>query len=177
MMREYVFVLAMALAPLATPASAQDDPSVHMVTYIEVVPATQGQVATLLRQLAGASRKDAGLIRFEVLQRTAPAREFVILESWKDQQAFDAHVASAHHKQFREQVTPHLIAPFDDRFSVPTLIGPSQPAGGGVAYVVTHVAVPGPVRDKVLPALAALRGSSRRDAANRPLAVCHPQHR
>ena len=79
-MREYVFVLAMALAPLATPASAQDDPSIHMVTYIEVVPATQGQVATLLRQLANASRKDAGLTRFEILQRTAPAREFV---SWR----------------------------------------------------------------------------------------------
>ena len=55
-MREYVFVLAMALAPLATPASAQDDPSIHMVTYIEVVPATQSQVATLLRQLAKTSR-------------------------------------------------------------------------------------------------------------------------
>jgi hypothetical protein len=82
-MREYVFVLAMALAPLATPASAQDDPSIHMVTYIEVVPATQGQVVTLLRQLANASRKDAGLTRFEILQRTAPAREFVILESWR----------------------------------------------------------------------------------------------
>jgi len=148
-MRELLFVLAMVLAPLAaTPASAQDDPSVHMVTYIEVVPAAQGQVAALLRQLANASRKDAGLTRFEILQRTAPSREFVILESWKDQQAFDAHVASAHHKQFREKVAAHLIAPVDDRFSVPTLIGPSQAVRGGVVYVVTHVDVPGPVRDK-----------------------------
>src|SRR4029079_13142162 len=67
-MRELIFVFAMALAPLAaTPASAQDDPSVHMVTYIEGVPAAQGQVTALLRQLANASRKDAGLIRFEIL--------------------------------------------------------------------------------------------------------------
>ena len=121
-------VLAMTFAPLAaTLARAQDDPSVHMVTYVEVAPAAQGQAATLLRQLADASRKDAGLIRFEILQRTAPSREFVILESWKDQQAFDAHVATAHHKQFREKVAPHLIAPLDDRFSVPTLIGSPQP--------------------------------------------------
>jgi quinol monooxygenase YgiN len=177
MMREYVFVLAMALAPLATPASAQDDASVHMVTYIEVVPATQSQVATALRQLASASRKDAGLIRFEIMQRTAPAREFVILESWKDQQAFDAHVASAHHKQFREKVTPHLIAPFDDRFSLPTLIGPSQPVAGGVVYVVTHVDVPGPMRDKVLPALTALSGPSRKDAGNLRFDVVHQKNR
>jgi quinol monooxygenase YgiN len=176
-MRDYVLVLAMALAPLATPASAQDDASVHMVTYVEVVPAMQGQATTLLRQLATASRKDAGLIRFEIMQRTAPAREFVILESWKDQQAFDAHVASAHHKQFREKLTPHLSAPFDDRFSVPTLIGSSQPVSGGVVYVVTHVDVPGPMRDKVLPALTALSGSSRKDAGNLRFDVVHQKNR
>ena len=177
MMREYVFVLAMALAPLATPASAQDDPSIHMVTYIEVVPATQGQVVTLLRQLANTSRKDAGLTRFEILQRTAPAREFVILESWKDQQSFDAHVASAHHKQFREKVTPHLIAPFDDRFSLPTLLGPSQAGRGGVVYVVTHVDVPGPARDKAMAALTALAGPSRKDAGNLRFDVVHQKNR
>ena len=143
-MREYVpSFLRWRLRRWQPRASAQDDPSIHMVTYIEVVPATQGQVVTLLRQLANTSRKDAGLTRFEILQRTAPAREFVILESWKDQQSFDAHVASAHHKQFREKVTPHLIAPFDDRFSLPTLLGPSQAGRGGVVYVVTHVDVPG----------------------------------
>jgi quinol monooxygenase YgiN len=177
MMREYVLILAMAFAPLATPANAHDDASVHMVTYLEVVPATQGQVATLLRQLATASRKDAGLIRFEVLQRTTPAREFVILESWNDQRAFDAHVATAHHKQFREKATPHLIAPFDDRFSVPTLIRPSQSVSGGVVYVVTHVDVPGPVRDKGLAALTALSGPSRKDAGNLRFDVVHQKSR
>ena len=177
-MRELIFVFAMALAPLAaTPASAQDDPSVHMVTYIEAVPAAQGQVTALLRQLANASRKDAGLTRFEILQRTAPSREFVILESWKDQQSFDAHVASAHHKQFREKVAPHLIAPVDDRFSVPTLIGPSQALRGGVVYVVTHVDVPGPVRDKGLAALTALSGPSRKDAGNLRFDVVHQKNR
>ena len=178
MMRKLIFVLAMALAPLAaTPASAQDDPSVHMVTYIEVAPAAQRQTAAALRQLANASRKDAGLTRFEILQRTAPAREFVILESWKDQQSFDAHVASAHHKQFREKVTPNLIAPFDDRFSLPTLLAPSQAPRGGVVYVVTHVDVPGPARDKVVAALTALTGPSRKDAGNLRFDVVHQKNR
>ncbi len=171
-------VLAMAFAPLAaTPANAQEDPSIHMVTYIEVEPAAQGQTTTLLRQLADASRKDAGLIRFEILQRRAPSRQFVILERWKDQQAFDAHIATAHHKQFRESVTPHLIAPIDDRFSLPTLIGPSQPVRSGVVYVVTHVDVPGPVRDKGLAALTALSGPSRKDAGNLRFDVVHQKNR
>ena len=171
-------ILAAALGPLAaTTASAQDDPSIHMVTYVEVAPAARGQATTLLRQLASASRNDAGVTRFEILQRTAPSREFVILESWKDQQAFDAHVASAHHKQFREAVGSHLIAPLDDRLSVPTLIGPSQTASGGVVYVVTHVDVPGPVRDKGLAALTALSGPSRKDAGNLRFDVVHQKNR
>jgi quinol monooxygenase YgiN len=178
-MRGLVYVvLAMALAPLAaTLANAQEDPSIHMVTYIEVAPAAQGQTATLLRQLADASRKDAGLIRFEILQRKTPSRQFVILESWKDQQAFYAHVATAHHKEFRERLAPHLIAPVDDRLSVPTLIGPSQPVRGGVVYVVTHVDVPGAVRDKGLAALTALSGPSRKDAGNLRFDVVHQKNR
>lgn len=177
-MRGFVHViLAMAFAPLATLANAQDDPSVYMVTYIEVVPATQGQTATLLRQFAAASRKDAGVIRFEILQRMSPSREFVILESWKDQQAFDAHIATAHRKQFREKVAPHLIAPIDERFSVPTLIGPSPPVRSGVVYVVTHVDVPGGVRDKGLAALTALSGPSRADAGNLRFNVVHQKNR
>jgi quinol monooxygenase YgiN len=128
MMRKLLPTLLAFLAPLAgTSGGAQDDPSIHMVTYIEVAPAARAQTTSLLRQLANASRKDAGVTRFEILQRTSPSREFVILESWKDQQAFDGHVATAHHKQFRAQLAPHLIAPFDDRLSLPTLIAPPNP--------------------------------------------------
>jgi quinol monooxygenase YgiN len=178
-MRELVpLMLAAALAPLAaTAAGAQADPSIHMVTYIEVAPAARGQATSLLRQLANASRKDAGLVRFEILRRTSPAREFVVLESWKDQQAFDAHVATAHHKQFREAIGPHLIAPVDDRLSLPTLIGPSQTVRGGVVYVVTHVDVPGPVRDKGLAALTALSEPSRKDSGNLRFDVVHQKNR
>ena len=178
-MRELVpLMLAAALAPLAaTAAGAQADPSIHMVTYIEVAPAARGQATSLLRQLANASRKDAGLVRFEILQRTSPAREFVVLESWKDQQAFDSHVATAHHKQFREAIGPHLIAPVDDRLSLPTLIGPSQTVRGGVVYVVTHVDVPGPVRDKGLAALTALSEPSRKDSGNLRFDVVHQKNR
>jgi quinol monooxygenase YgiN len=176
--RKLLPILLATLAPLAaTAASAQDDPSIHMVTYVEVAPAARAHATSLLRQLANASRKDAGVIRFEILQRTSPSREFVILESWKDQQAFDAHVATAHHKQFRAQIAPHLIAPLDDRLSLPTLIGPSQSVRGGAVYVVTHVDVPGPVRDKGLAALTELSGPSRKDAGNLRFDVVHQKNR
>jgi quinol monooxygenase YgiN len=171
-------VLALALMPLvaAQPARAQNDPTIHMVTYIDVAPAAKDQAAALLRPLAEASRKDAGNLVFQILQRTAPAHQFVIVATWKDQQSLDAHSAAAHSKQFRSQVDPLLIAPIDDRLCIPTFVAAQKPGDSSV-YVVTHVDVPGAVRDKIMPALQALAEHSRKEAGNLRFDVSYQKNR
>jgi len=166
-MQSIYAILAMTLVPLvATPsARAQSDPTIHMISYIDAAPAAKDQATALLRPLAEASRKDAGNLLFQILQRTAPAHQFVILATWKDQQALDAHNTAAHGKQFRSQVDPLLIAPIDDRLCVPAFVAAQKPGDSSV-YVVTHVDVPGAVRDKILPALQALAEHSRKEGGN-----------
>jgi quinol monooxygenase YgiN len=168
-MRVFIHVmLAMAMTPLVSmpQASAQEvDSMAYMVTYVEVMPASTGQTATLLKQLAAASRQDAGFLRFEILQRTAPSNQFVILEAWRDQAALDTHTAAVHAKEFRDKVQPFLIAPIDDRLSVATMVSPLQEARAGL-YVVTHVDVAPPNRDKIIVALKALAEATRKDAGN-----------
>jgi len=171
-------VLALALVPLlaAQPAHAQNDTTIHMVTYIDVAPAAKDQAAALLRPLAEASRKDAGNLLFQILQRTEPAHQFVIVATWKDQQALDAHDAAAHSKQFRSQVAPLLIAPIDDRLCIPAFVA-AQKSGDSSVHVVTHVDVPGAVRDKILPALEALSEQSRKEAGNLRFDVSYQKNR
>jgi quinol monooxygenase YgiN len=183
-MRSFIpILLAMAVMPLAptAPALAQggSDAAVYVVSYIDVAPAAKGQTATLLKQLAAASRKDAGVMNFDVLQRTGPSsNQFVILEAWKDQQALDAHVGAAHSKQFREKLAAHLISPVDERFCIATFIGTTQPArGGGAVHVVTHVDVPGNVRDKAVVALKDLSEATRKDRGNLRFDVTHQKNR
>jgi quinol monooxygenase YgiN len=161
-------VLAMTIMPLALApqASAQEDTTGHMVTYVEVAPAAKAQAATLLKELAAASKQDAGLLRFEILERTAPSNQFVIIEAWKDEAALTAHAATAHAKQFREKMQPHLIAPIDDRLSVVTTVSPIAAATGAGLYVVTHVDVGPPNRDKIIVALKALSEPTRKDKGN-----------
>jgi quinol monooxygenase YgiN len=173
-------VLALILMPLvaAQPARAQNDPTIHMVTYIDVAPAAKEKTATelLLRLLAEASRKDAGNMLFQILQRTAPANQFVILATWKDQQALDAHEGSAHYRAFRNGITHFLIAPIDDRLCIPTFV--AAPKGGDSSvHVVTHVDVPGNVRDKILPALEALSEQSRKEGGNLRFDVSYQKNR
>src|ERR1700684_4199626 len=111
-----VFQFALALAPFwlaAAPfAQAQNagDPTIYMVRYIEITPGSETQGAALVKKLADASRKEAGAMRFEVAQRTAPANQFVTFEVWKDQAALDAHMGASH-KQFLDAVQSVLIAP------------------------------------------------------------------
>ena len=104
-------LLAMVLTPIVSMSTAHSqDATVYVVSYIDVTPAARGTVAGMLRQLATTSRKDEGNTRFEILQRTAPSNQFAIVSIWKDQKAYDAHVAAAHTRNFRENIKPHLIS-------------------------------------------------------------------
>jgi quinol monooxygenase YgiN len=164
-----LFALALPLAAMTT-AHAQDagDPTVYMVTYIDVTPASRASDAGLLRQLAAASRKDAGVVRYEVFQRSAPSNQFAVIEIWKDQASYDAHAAAAHVKTFRQQIEPHLVAPIDERPYVGLAVGPKDgaaiPSGGLVA--ISHVDVIPPKKDDGIGALKTLADPTRKDKGN-----------
>ena len=172
--RTLAVLAAALLLPAATPsalAQGAGDPTVYMVSYIEVVPSATRQMTGLLKELAGPSRKDAGMLRFDVLQRTSPTSEFAIYSVWKDQQALTAHTAAAHEKQFRDKVQASLIAPIDDRLCVPLNAGAEGPpsATAGAAFVMTHVDIGGPNpqnMDAFLPVLKAFGDTSRKTAGN-----------
>ncbi len=134
-------LLAMVLTPIVSmPTAHAQDATVYVVSYIDVAPAARGTATGLLRQLAISSRKDEGNTRFEILQRTAPSNQFAIVAIWKDQKAYDAHVAAAHSKEFREKIKPYLISAIDDRVHTGMEIaGSAANAPRGAIYVVTHV--------------------------------------
>jgi len=182
-MRSFMYaVLAASLVPVAgaRPAQAQSasDPTVYMVTYIDVAPTAKDQAAALLRPLAEASRKQAGNLGFQILQRTAPAHQFAILAIWKDQQALESQTGAAHTKEFHDRVSALLIAPVDDRLCIATFVGTPPPVEArGSVLVVTHVDVPGVHRDKILPALGTLADHSRKDPGNLRFDVVHQKTR
>lgn len=168
-LRSFFALVLLAFAAAAT-AHAQDasDPTVYAVTYIDVTPATRNADSALLRQLATASRKDAGVVRYEVFQRGAPSNQFAIIEIWKDQQSYDAHAASAHVKAFRQQIAPHLVAPIDERPYVALAVGPKAGAAipRGATVAISHVDVIPPKKDDGIAALKALAEPTRKDDGN-----------
>jgi autoinducer 2-degrading protein len=165
--------IAAALIALATAAiaDAQNDPTVYVVSYVEAVPASQRQIAAMLRQYADASRGE-GAMRFEVLQQTGAVNQFIILETWKNQQALDRHAAAPHSATFRDAVAPLLAAPIDARLCVATIAATPSGDRAGM-YAVTHVDVPNANRDEAITALRTVVEQARKDPGNLRFDVVH----
>ena len=159
------------LAPGAAPAQGDEASTAYVVTYFESVPGYTGQVRNLMRDLARASRKEPGHVRMELLQRIGQPDQFVILETWKDKEAYTAHLEAAHTKQFREKLQPLLRGPYDERPHTNLSVGPAKVALGGDArtsaiYGVTHVDIVPKEKDIGVALVKQLSEGGRKDSGN-----------
>ncbi|MFI4926039.1 MAG: putative quinol monooxygenase [Vicinamibacteria bacterium] len=87
--------------------------TVYVIAHVDVAP--NPQVPVLLARLAEASRKEAGNLRFDVVQHTMRANHFTVVEQWQTQAALDAHVAAAATRQYRDELQPLTGSPLDER--------------------------------------------------------------
>jgi quinol monooxygenase YgiN len=117
-MRPTLTALIIFLLAVSFKASAQDT-KLYVVTHIDLTPNYIAEGTPLLKQFAAESRKDKGVVRFEMLVDVSRKNHFTVVSIWDNQAAFDAHIEAAHTKQMREKLQPMLGSPFDERFSVP----------------------------------------------------------
>ena len=100
----------LTVGPAPPPSGSR---AIVVVSHVDVTP--NPQVPIMLKRLAEASRPEQGNLRFDVLQHTMRANHFTVIEIWRDQKAFDAHVAAAHTKQYRDELQPMTGSPLDER--------------------------------------------------------------
>ena len=89
--------------------------SVYVVTHVDVTPNFTDDATKALREFAADSRRDPGVVRFEVLQQDSRLNHYTIVEVWQSRDAFEKHSAAEHTKRFREKLQPMLGSPFDER--------------------------------------------------------------
>lgn len=107
---------ALILQNAAAQQSAKEPAgAVYVVTHVDLTPNFAADGKKLLTQFAAESRKDPGVERFEVLLQDSRTNHFTIVEVWRSRQAFEAHEAAEHTKQFRDKIQPMLGSPFDER--------------------------------------------------------------
>jgi quinol monooxygenase YgiN len=130
---------------------------IHVATYVDAQPNHTAQAVRLLTEYAKSGR-------IEVFQEISRQNRFVIIETWQDDAAFQAHDSDARTTQFRTDLKAIHNSPYDQRvhqtFSVES-VGSESRAGAFV--VVTHVDVPPPRREETEILLRRLAEQSRKD--------------
>jgi (4S)-4-hydroxy-5-phosphonooxypentane-2,3-dione isomerase len=78
--------------------------------YIQVKPGTEEEFRAATLANARASAREAGVVRFDVLQDADDATQFVLIEIYQDAvEAPAAHQATAHYATWRDTVA-HMMA-------------------------------------------------------------------
>ena len=98
----------------AAPRDGSRRGSTFVITHVDI--GGQGtNAADLLRKLAGASRKETGNLRFDVLQHAMRANHFTVIEEWQTGKAMESHAAAAHTREYRNSLGPIAGSPLDER--------------------------------------------------------------
>ena len=110
--------MILAASAVVQNAVAQGGKSVYVVTHVDVTPNFTADATKLLREFAAESKKDPGVVRFELLLQDGRLNHFTILEVWQTREAFEAHSSADHTKRFRTKIQPMLGSPFDERLHI-----------------------------------------------------------
>jgi quinol monooxygenase YgiN len=102
-------------ALIGGPDTARGQGSVFVVTHIDVPPPNKDACIALVEAQVAASRQDPGCMRFEVFQQADRPNHFSVVEAWSDRAAFDAHIVTAHTRDFRMKLTPLSGGLYDER--------------------------------------------------------------
>jgi quinol monooxygenase YgiN len=146
-----LFSIVMFASGLCLPilAQAPADTTLYAVSYVDVLPSARTSIVAALKQYRDASRKESGYVRFDMLEQIGRPGHFAIIETWKDQKAFETHGKASNEKQFQDALQPVRLSGYDERPYKTLTVGPAPPAASGqTIYVVTHVdTVPAPGSD------------------------------
>ena len=133
------------------------DAAIHIVTYVEVAPASAGRAADLARRWRDALRGQAGNVEAEALRRLEREGHLAVVSAWEDE-------SSAEPRAGAPALEALLLSPPDERVHTPFSVTHGlEPAGAAGVWVLTHVDVIPPRKDDGVALLAHLAHESRRD--------------
>src|SRR5688572_31548451 len=164
MTRLSVVCLAALLATSALRAQAPPDTTFYAVAYVETAASSARDAAAALRAYREAAAKQDGCRAAEAFEQIGRPGHWVIVETWRDQKAFDARDAAVQ-RRLLDVIKDVRVSGFDQRPYKTVAVAPARAAGTASAVsVVSHVDVaPNPA---VAPMLARLAADSRQEPGN-----------
>lgn len=82
-----------------------------VIATLNVLEERVDPTIAVMRDLAAASQREPGCVRFEVLQDATSPTHLVTVEEWRGEAAVTAHMQSGHVKAALAQLEPLLAGP------------------------------------------------------------------
>jgi quinol monooxygenase YgiN len=99
-----------------TPPRAPNANDVVVISHIDVAGGNTQNLINAFAPLAEGSRKEAGMVRYEILDEVpAHVNHFRSFEEWSSLAAFEAHNRAPHTHAYRATVLQWLGTPYDQR--------------------------------------------------------------
>jgi len=157
-------VLASSALGSQTRADAPPDTTFYAVSYVETTAPSTKMAIAALNTYRDRSRAQGGFVRIDVFEQVGRPGHFAVVETWRDQQTFDARDAAIR-TQLLGALQPIRVSDYDQRpYKTLTVVPGSAPTNRQAVFVVTHVDVtPNPL---VPPLLRRLAEASRQEAGN-----------
>ena len=147
---------------------AQDaDARRYAVAYVDVLPAASGRAIEAFRTYRDQTRREDGFIAIELGEQNGRPGHFAIVETWRDQAAFDQHQSAASSTQLRSGLQPIRTSGYDQRPYKTLAAAPSRgTAGRNAVTIVSHVDIGGGAQIDVPAVLRKLSEASRGEAGS-----------
>jgi quinol monooxygenase YgiN len=151
-------------ATLVAQAPAPADATFYAVSYVETAAASAKDAAAALRAFHDATMKQDGCTNVEAFEQIGRPGHWVLVETWRDQKAFDARDAAVQ-QRLVDATKAIRVSGLDQRPYKTIAVAAARPgAGGNTVSVISHVDVaPNPA---VAPMLARLAQASRQEPGN-----------
>jgi autoinducer 2-degrading protein len=87
------------------------DSYLAVMVYVHVLPDSIGAFRAASLANAAASVREPGVVRFDVMQETADATRFALLEVYRGLEGAAAHKQMPHYQAWRDTVAPMMAEP------------------------------------------------------------------
>jgi quinol monooxygenase YgiN len=154
---------ALLLSATLVAQAPAPDTTFYAVSYVETAAASAKEASAALRAFHDATIKQDGGTGVEAFEQVGRPGHWVIVETWRDQKAFDARDASVQQRLIDSTKTIR-VSGFDQRPYKTIAVAPARGGNGNAVSVISHVDVaPNPA---VAPMLARLAQASRQEPGN-----------
>ena len=139
----------------------------YTVTYFEVQPNFTTEAVRWIGKYRAHGAAAAGSVQVEALYERARSSRFVVLQTWSDESAFQAHESAEDTLQASAELKTIESAPFDQRVHHGlALTAAPKGVDAHSLLVVTHIDVPPPRKDETEILLRKISQQAVSDAGN-----------